>query len=57
MVSTNAIGWSVRVQLDAQVDAITQLPANDRYPPIRIGEGDELAIWGVVRWNLHRLAS
>ncbi|ANI14976.1 DNA polymerase V [Pseudomonas citronellolis] len=33
------------------------LPANDRYPPIRIGEGDELAIWGVVRWNLHRLAS
>ncbi|MCY1423441.1 Protein UmuD [compost metagenome] len=33
------------------------LPANDRYPPIRIAEGDELSIWGVVRWNLHRHAT
>lgn len=35
--------------------AFALLPANERYPAIRIAEGDELSIWGVVRWNLHRL--
>ncbi|MCY1391085.1 LexA repressor [compost metagenome] len=34
--------------------AFALLAANDRYPPIRIAEGDNLSIWGVVRWNLHR---
>ncbi|MDF3936192.1 LexA family protein [Pseudomonas citronellolis] len=44
-------------RLDIVDGAYALLPANDRYPPILIAEGDELAIWGVVRWNLHRLAS
>lgn len=33
--------------------AFALLPANDRYPPLLVAEGDELSIWGVVRWNLH----
>lgn len=28
------------------------LPASDRFPPIRVGEGDEMTIWGVVRRRL-----
>lgn len=43
-------------RLDILDGGFALLPANDRYPPIRITEGDELSIWGVVRWNLHRFA-
>lgn len=43
-------------RLDIIDGGFALLPANDRYPPIHLAEGDELSIWGVVRWNLHRLA-
>jgi len=32
--------------------AFALLPASDCVPPIRVGEGDELTIWGVVRRRL-----
>ncbi|MFV3307555.1 LexA family protein [Pseudomonas sp. NY15181] len=32
--------------------AFALLPASDRFPSIRVGDGDELTIWGVVRRRL-----
>lgn len=32
--------------------AFALLPASDRFPSIRVREGDELTIWGVVRRRL-----
>lgn len=32
--------------------AFVLLPASDRFPSIRVGDGDELTIWGVVRERL-----
>ncbi|EOF7683781.1 LexA family protein [Pseudomonas aeruginosa] len=28
---------------------------NPRYPPLRLGEGEQLEVWGVCRWSLHEL--
>ncbi len=36
--------------------AVHLLPANPRYRPIVLGEAEELQVWGVVTWNLHRLS-
>lgn len=34
---------------------IKLVPENKIYPPIVVKEGDELEIWGVVTFNLHKL--
>jgi len=31
------------------------IPENTLYPPILIKNGEELSIWGVVTYNLHKL--
>ena len=31
------------------------IPENNLYPPIAIKSGEELSIWGVVTYNLHKL--
>tara|TARA_R110002124_G_scaffold128157_22_gene288761 strand:- start:3944 stop:4369 length:426 start_codon:yes stop_codon:yes gene_type:complete len=32
------------------------LPENPAYKPLLASEGEEVQIWGVVTWNLHRLS-
>lgn len=44
-------------RLDIIDGTFALVAANERYPAIRIVEGDELSIWGVVRWNLHCLVN
>lgn len=31
------------------------LPENPSHKPILVSEGEEVQVWGVVKWNLHRL--
>ena len=35
--------------------AVKLIPENNLYPPIVIKNGEELTIWGVVTYNLHKL--
>lgn len=35
-------------------DGVYLLPANDAYPPIAVGEGAALEVWGVVTWVIHK---
>ena len=41
-------------RLHRQGGELRLLPANPRYAPLTIGEGDEFQVWGVVAHVLHR---
>ena len=36
-------------------DGLFLMPANPKYEPIRIGEGDEFRIWGIVTYVIHKV--
>jgi len=38
-------------------DQVTLVPQNRHHRPIVLGDGEELEVWGVATWNLHRLVS
>lgn len=42
-------------RLHHQHGIIKLLPENPHYPALPVTEGDELLIWGVVTYNLHKL--
>lgn len=46
--------WTVK-RLDLKNKPIRLLPENERFKPIEFKDDQELTIFGVVTWNLHRL--
>jgi DNA polymerase V len=38
-------------------ERISLVPANRHHRPIVLGDGEELEVWGVATWNLHRLGA
>lgn len=42
-------------RLRIQGNVITLVPSNPRYRPITIKDGDELAIWGIVRYVIKKV--
>ncbi|NLC22513.1 MAG: translesion error-prone DNA polymerase V autoproteolytic subunit [Halomonadaceae bacterium] len=38
-------------------ERVSLVPANRHHRPIVLGDGEELEVWGVATWNLHRLGS
>ncbi|PIE83773.1 MAG: hypothetical protein CSA07_05520 [Bacteroidia bacterium] len=49
------INGEFTVKTIARVDGhYALMPANPEYRPIPIVEGDEVRIWGVVKWVIHR---
>ncbi|MDO4930466.1 MAG: translesion error-prone DNA polymerase V autoproteolytic subunit [Bacteroidales bacterium] len=36
-------------------DGAVLRPANDDYPPITVGEGDNFEVWGVVTYVIHKV--
>ena len=50
-------GWRAWLTLIdyRRVGVIKLVPENKIYPPIAVKDGEELLIWGVVTYNLHKL--
>lgn len=38
----------------SQGEKIVLYPANPKYPPIQVNEGDDFQIWGVVTYVIHK---
>lgn len=63
--ATAKVGNTVVAVIDGEflVKTVAELPdgskvleaANPHYPPIPINQDQTLTIWGVCKWNLHRL--
>lgn len=42
-------------KLERRAGRVRLLPANPRFQPIELREGQEMSVWGVVTWNLRQL--
>ena len=43
-----------KVKLEADGACLWLLPANDKYPPIRVTEDNHFIVWGVLTYNIKR---
>ena len=51
-----AVGGELTVKVFSRcAGGVLRMPANDEYQPIRVGEGADLEIWGVVTFVIHRV--